>query len=167
MEEEHEGYGTEFEFTRSALRKSTTFHAIEFRLGNALLALESIGDYESLPLNSDQWIAESESLFNTSLARIKFDALSLPSISPPVWATEKPLTNLSHPLGIRGKLCGFYRFRLPKGYTNFNVDATALLFLVIFLLYFLGLEIPWWRFDGEKEPWFTKNGRWMVFDTIL
>jgi hypothetical protein len=163
MEEEHEEYGTEFEFTRSALRKSTAFHAIEFRLGNALLAQESVGDYESLPLNSDQWIAESKSLFNTSLARIQFDALDIATGVGHEKASYEPVT----PSWARGKLCGFYRFRLPKGYTNINVDATALLFLVIFLLYFLGLEIPWWRFHGEKERWFTENGRWMVFDTIL
>jgi hypothetical protein len=161
MDEEHEEYhDSEYEFTREALRKSKTFNSIQFRLGAAFVAQEGISDDLSPRLNDSQWIIEARALFDTSLARLQFDALDIDqgvgngkgSYVPdaPVWA--------------RDEMCGMYRFQLPKGYTNINVRATFLIFGLVALLLFLALP-TWRKFDGDKKEHF--EGNWMMFDLIL
>jgi hypothetical protein len=49
--ERHPERGSEYEFTREALNKSTTFAAIQFQLGKALVAQDSVGDFESRQLS--------------------------------------------------------------------------------------------------------------------
>ena len=51
--------------------------AIRFRIGSALMAQESVGDFESRKLPEDQWKVEAEPLYNASLARIQYDALDI------------------------------------------------------------------------------------------
>lgn len=150
------------EFTRSALRKSTTFHAIQFRLGTALVAQESVGDYESLPLDDYQWIIESEALFNTSLARIQYDALD---IATGVGHEKDPGSyEPETPSWARDKLCGIYKFQLPKGYTNINVWATIGILGLMALLFNIGWETRV-EFTEDKKPSF--KGNWMIFDLML
>jgi hypothetical protein len=162
MDEEHSEYGKEYEFTRSALRKSTTFHAIQFRLGTALVAQESVGDYESLPLDDHQWIIESEALFNTSLARIQYDTLD---IATGVGHEKDPGSyEPETPSWARDKLCGIYKFQLPKGYTNINVWATIGILGLVALMFIIGQETRM-EFTEDKKPWF--KGNWMVFDWML
>jgi hypothetical protein len=162
MDEEHSEYGKEYEFTRSALRKSTTFHAIQFRLGTALVAQESVGDYESLPLDDHQWIIESEALFNTSLARIQYDTLD---IATGVGHEKDPGSYESEtPSWARGKLCGIYKFQLRKGYTNINVWATIGILGLVVLLLIIGQKTRV-EFTEDMKPWL--KGNWMVFDLML
>lgn len=161
MDEEHEDYqNNEYEFTRSALRKSTTFHAIQFRLGTALVAQESVGDFESLALDPNQWIIEAQALYNTSLARIQFDALDIDQGV----GHEKGSYKLDTPDWARDKLCGMYRFQLTKGYTNINVLATVFIFALVLLLIALAQQTCW-EFDDDMKMCF--KGNWMVFDLIF
>jgi hypothetical protein len=150
-------YGSEYEFTRFALKKSTTFQAIRFRLGSALVAQESVGDFESLQLDDEQWIIESKALFDTSLARMQFDALD---IAAGVGHEKAP----SYSLETKENLCDMYRFQLPKGYANVNVVATLGLLSLAASLYVLALETTQ-GFSEDKKDKFI--GNWMVFDTIL
>lgn len=159
MDEEHPEYGAEYEFTRTALRRSTTFKAIQFRLGTALVAQESVGDYESLPLDDHQWIIESQAMFNTSLARIQYDALD---IATGVGHEKDPGPyDLETPQWAQGKLCGIYKFQLPKGKANINVWATVGIAALVVLICVLGQETPV-AFGEDKRHWF--KGNWMVID---
>lgn len=163
MDEEHEEYGPAYEFTRAALRKSGTFHSIQFRLGAALVAQESVSDYESSPLDPEQWIIESKALFNTSLARIQHDAFDI--ATGVGHEKDRPGSyELETPPWARGKLCGMFKFQLPKGYVNISIVPTVFILLVPPLLYLLGWETPS-KFDGDKKRRF--KGNWMVFDLIL
>ena len=124
MDEEYPEYGLEYEFTRTALRKSRIFHAFQFRLGAALVAQESLGDYESVQLDPDQSVIESRALFGTSLARGQFDAHD---IATGVGHEKDPGSyELDKPSWARGRLCGIYKFQLPKGYININVGKKPL-----------------------------------------
>jgi hypothetical protein len=162
MDEEHGEYGPEYEFMRAALKKSDSFHAIQFRLGNGLVAQESVGDYESLPLDPQQWIIESEALFKSSLARAQFDAFD---IATGLGHEKDPGSyELDTPTWARGKMCDMYKFPLPRGYTNVSVLATICAFIIVAILFGLASESSV-EFDENKKSSFV--GRWMVFDSSI
>lgn len=162
IDQQHEKHEKEYEFVRSALRKSTTFQSIRFRLGTALVAQEKVGDFVSLPLADDQWVVESKSLFETSLSRIQHDALD---IATGVGHKDDPGPYRDETLDwARGRLCGIYKFQLPQGYTNLNLLATVGFVLLVVALIVLALQTPV-EFDEEKKTWF--RGRYMVFELAV
>ncbi|KIW65559.1 hypothetical protein, variant [Phialophora macrospora] len=166
MEEGVEGYGIGYEFTRSAMRQSTTFKAIKARLGNALLANEKVGDYESFRLDREQWVLESRALFNTSLARMQFDALDVAIGAGHEKAPEfyEEVT----PKWAQGKMCGIYKFQLPKEYANINVWALLGIPLLVLLIIGLGREAGRGPFTEDEYPlvgellWFD-----VIFDSVV
>lgn len=161
MDKEHEEYhDNEYEFTREALRKSKTFNSIQFRLGAAFVAQEGISDDLSRGLNDSQWIIEAQALFETSLARLQFDA---PDIDQGIGSGKGSYVH-DTPDWAQDKMCGMYKIQLPKGYTNINVSATQFIFGLAALLLILALP-TWKKFDDDKEKHF--EGNWMVFDLIL
>lgn len=150
MEEEVEGYGVAYEFTRSAMRQSTIFRSVKARLGNALLANEKVGDYESFRLDPQQWIIESRALFNTSLARMQFDALDVAIGAGHEKAPEfyEEVT----PRWARGKMCGLYKFQMPKRYANINFWLLMGVPLLVLLILGLGLEAGSGQFTRAERP---------------
>lgn len=167
----HPECGSEYEFTREALNRSTTFAAIQFQLGKALVAQDSVGDFESRQLSEEQWVIESQALFNTSLARIQFDALDIAiglgrdgELGAPY---ESQTPDWAH-------LCGRYGFQLPKGYANIDVWATVGLVSGILALCVLAQDsiFGYTEFWGhsmesseEKKDKFHEN--WMIFDLAM
>lgn len=161
-DEEHPEYGKEYEFTREALLKSTIFKSIEFRGGRALLAQEKVTDFESSGLPDDQWIIESMSLFNTSLARIQFDALDIAFGAG--HENDPGSYTLNTPDWARNQLCGIYKYRLPKGYTNIIILPEVALVVVIAGVCLLGWDTGK-PFEGEQMAVFKVN--WIILECLI
>ncbi|MCJ1282510.1 hypothetical protein MMC26_001833 [Xylographa opegraphella] len=123
-------------FMKWSLENSNTYEAIKWRLGNALLAQESISQSVSKPLPSNQWEIEASQLFATSLARIQYDA----------WAIargedhELPGYVEVTPAEARGRLCRLYKFN-SVGYTNVNLLGFIGLPLAAIVVWILSWEI--------------------------
>lgn len=166
-DEEYPEYGVEYEFVRAAMRRTSTFRSIEYRLGSALVAAESISDFESRQLDKEQWIIESKALFNTSLARLQFNALDIAVGDRPVGDAAAGHEGAYHdttPSWARGKLCGKYKFHVSNQYTNIHIGESVGILLVPFFLFVLSHETKS-RFEASMRPWL--QGYWMVFDSII
>jgi hypothetical protein len=151
----------DYEYTRAALRESTIFKSIHFRLGDALVAQEKVGDYESFKLDDTQWVIESQRLFNTSLARIQYDAFDIGIGS----GHEKDTYHRTDPSWITvNDMCKKYKFQLPPDYANINVLPTIFLFLIPPTLLLLSLQTPRHFTESEKAHF---KGNWMVFDLLI
>lgn len=101
-----------------SLENSNIYDSIKWRLGTALLAQESVSQYVSLPLPSNQWQLEASQLFATSLARIQYDALDIATGED----RKRPGYVEVTPDEARGNLCGIYKFK-SLDYTNINLIA--------------------------------------------
>jgi hypothetical protein len=189
MEEQHKDFGIEYEFVREAFQKSTTFKAIQFRRGAALLAQDVVRDYDSPKLNKDlnhwrdhdQWILESWTLFNTSLSRMQYEALDI-AVG---LGHENAHYEQDTPSWAQGKFCNRYKFKLPKGYTNINIIATFGLMLLIGFVACLSIEtgsdfsddLKWKNPKEANQPSQMSeeelrskqrfHGTWMVFDSAI
>lgn len=157
--EENPGYTVAYEFTRSAMRESTIYKSIKARLGNALVANERLGDYESFQLSPEQWLEESEALFQTSLARIQWDAFD---VATGAGHDIKYYEDITPDWAQNRKMCGMYKFQLPQGYSNINFWPTFWICVSIVLVIFLGCESPWGDFSDKLKPHF--KGRPLFFD---
>ncbi|KAI4593345.1 hypothetical protein KJ359_009876 [Pestalotiopsis sp. 9143b] len=116
--ESNPDFGIEYEFVRTALRRTSSFQSIQNRLGQGLVAAESISDFESRQLDKEQWIIESKALFNTSLARLQFNILDMATGNHPTGTTaggfESAYEN-STPAWARQKMtsmCDKYKFNM-------------------------------------------------------
>lgn len=101
-----------------ALNKSTTFDSIFFRGAAGLDASRRLVDAVSLPLSKDpaQWIVESRALFQTSLARIQYDALYLAT-----GADKRAIYEQKPADEVRKKLCRRIMLQRPKEHHNISV----------------------------------------------
>lgn len=136
-------------FTRYAMNKSTTFHAIEYQGATGLDAQYKIKDDTSLPLSNGhpQWIIESWSLFNTSLARIQYDAFDIANGTS---HDSAPLYVPKMPARFQDEMCGIFTFQIPKGYNNFRIWQYILLGIALPLVV-VGLTTPTSvKFSDEK-----------------
>ncbi|KIW23064.1 uncharacterized protein PV07_11296 [Cladophialophora immunda] len=158
---ENPGYTVAYEFTRSALREATVYRSIKARLGNALIANERLADYESFRLPRDQWVEESEALFQTSLARIQWDAFD---VAVGAGHDAEYYTDITPRWARNEKMCGMYKVQLPQGYANINFWPNFWICFSIALVVFLGCESPWGDFDDDLRPHF--KGRPLFFDLI-
>ncbi|KAK6081590.1 hypothetical protein SCUP515_02837 [Seiridium cupressi] len=166
-EKEYPENGVLYEMVRTALRRSSSFRSIRYRLGSALVAAESISDFESRQLDKEQWIIESKALFNTSLSRLQFNMLDIATGDRPVGDVAAGFEDAYHdttPSWARGRMCGKYKFNLPNAYTNINVAESVLILMVPILLWLCSLQTPW-GFEDKQRPWF--RGNWMFFDTCI
>jgi hypothetical protein len=79
VRDESDDRGPNYEFTRLSMLKAVTYRSINTRRGSALQAQELTRGFRfTLPSQGDtQWVVESEGLFNTSLARMQYDARSI------------------------------------------------------------------------------------------
>ena len=101
-----------------SLEDSNIYDSVKWRLGTALLAQESVSQFVSLPLPSDQWQLEASQLFATSLARIQYDALGIATGED----RQRPGYVEVTPDEAKGTLCGIYKFKSPD-HTNINLIA--------------------------------------------
>ncbi|KAM0820696.1 hypothetical protein AB5N19_06516 [Seiridium cardinale] len=166
-EKEYPENGVVYEMVRTALRRSSSFRSIRYRLGSALVAAESISDFESRQLDKEQWIIESKALFNTSLSRLQFNMLDIATGDRPVGDAAAGFEDAYHdttPSWARGRMCGKYKFNLSNAYTNINIAESVLMLMVPILLWLFSLETPW-AFEDKQRPWF--QGNWMFFDTCI
>jgi hypothetical protein len=119
-----------------SLESSTSYDSIAWRLGTALLAQQKVGQSRSQPLSDNHWEAEAKRIFETSLARIQWDAWSIAGGED----RELPGYHEVTPDEGRGKLCKLYKFN-SIGYTNIELGAFIGLLLVLPATWFLTREV--------------------------
>lgn len=130
---------TNYLLVRLAMNKSTTFDAISSRGATGLDAQTKIKDDISLPLskNPTQWVEESRALFNTSLARIQYDALD---IANGLGSNKEPLYVPQFPKTVQDKMCGVITFQLPKGYDNVLFGPTIGILIIPLVFWAIGFD---------------------------
>ena len=116
-----------------SLENSNTYDAIKRRLGSSLLAQESVSQFVSVPLESNQWEIEAMNMFTTSLARVQFDAWRIATGQ----GRERPGYVEVTPDEAKGQLCRLLKIRGP-GYTNINTLAFFCLSLASILIMVAG-----------------------------
>jgi hypothetical protein len=136
---------SEYWFMKFALAKATIYDAIQTRLGDALIAQEMVTGYQSRDLVADpdhpwklHWMRETERLFQTSLARIQFDAWSIGS-----GEDEKRVLNdgYSNYTDVEaGNLCGLFKFKSTQ-YSNILVGWYIGLLFLLPALWILATEV--------------------------
>ena len=131
-----------------SLGHSTIYDSIFWRLGTALLAQKNVHNFVSTPLSSDHWALEAEQLFQTSLARIQFDALGIAS------GEDQDLRHYVEvtPDEAKGNLCGLFKFNTAN-HKNVNFLAWLGLLSVALLMWILSLEVKhygWCRYLIRK-----------------
>ena len=94
-----------------------------------------------------QRVVESWALFNASLSRIQYDALDIANGTG--WDKE-PMYDQKMPEWAQGKVCGIYKFQLPKGFGNIRIWPTFLVLLVPLALVLMGTETKI-EFDEENK----------------
>jgi hypothetical protein len=138
----------EYHFMNYSLLYSNMFTSLELRLRTALLAQKNVSQYISPGLEEDHWKREMENLFNTSLARIQLDALSIAS------GEGRGLDGFVRQLPEKGSgldICRLFKFR-PVGYVNVLVWPYILIAVVPVLAWVLSLDVPLARSSSETQP---------------
>ena len=108
-----------------ALENSNTYDSIKTRLGDGLVAQGRVSQYQSQDLGENYWRVEAERLFQTSLARIQYDAWAIgtgedqPRVRDDGYSNDTP--------DEAGNLCGILKF-LSTEYRN--VPATLYIWLM-------------------------------------
>jgi hypothetical protein len=141
-----------------SLQQSTIYDAIALRLGTALLAQEFVSGFRSLPIQRNHWELEARQLFETSLARIQFDAWGIASGED----SDKPGYIDLTPPKAQGRLCDIYKFK-PTGKANLNVSVFLILSLALKVALFIGS----WRFGRLKSPWPSENDKVVPLAVLL
>jgi len=118
-----------------SLENSNVYDSIKWRLGTALLAQQKVSQFISRPLRDNHWETEARQLFETSLARIQFDAWGIARGEDRKQSGYVEVT----PDEGKGKLCHLYKFN-STGHTNVNLGAFIGLLLAPFMILFLSLE---------------------------
>ena len=156
VEIRNETFPPQYWHMKWSLEASTIKDAITWRLGSALIAQELVGQYRSLPLPDNHWEAEATRLFETSLARIQFDAFRIAS------GEDRNLPGFveNTPDEARGRLCGHYKFNTAD-HSNINLAAFLGLLLAAIAIGILSIEarrasrlfccFPWCR-KWAEEP---------------
>jgi hypothetical protein len=121
-----------------SLLYSNIFTSLALRLRTALLAQKNVSQYISPGFESDHWKLEMENLFNTSLARIQFDAWSIAS------GEGRGLDGYVRQLPERGSglnICGLFKFR-TNGYINILFWPYFIIALMPAVFGVLSLDVP-------------------------
>ncbi|OQN98702.1 hypothetical protein B0A48_15368 [Cryoendolithus antarcticus] len=138
-------------FTRYAMNKSTSYDSIFARGASALDAQSRIRGDVSLPLSESppQWAVESEAIFQTSLARMQYDAFDIASGAG---SDRLDIYEETLPPAFRGsKSCKLFAFQLPKGYHNLGFVQMILVQLLLPLgIFLLGFETDQ-DFSADKQ----------------
>ena len=119
-----------------SLEASTMAETIKWRQGSALLAQERIGQSRSLPLANDHWKLEAARMFETSLARIQFDAWAIASGEGSEFKDFVEVT----PDEGRGQLCSLYKINSPF-HSNINLFALGGIIGGVAIVFILSIEV--------------------------
>lgn len=119
-----------------SLENSNIHEALQWRLGSALLAQQSLSQYLSTGLDPNQWEIEASQLFATSLARIQYEAWQIATGED----RGKPGYFDNTPVEAKGFLCGLYKLKATD-HTNVNLAAFIGLILLAIVIFLLSLEI--------------------------
>ena len=141
-----EAAGPNYLFTRLAMQKSDAFHTIEFRGANGLDAQKKIIDDISLQLPEDQWITQSQALFDASLSRIQHDAWNIAG----GFGSKKPNYVSNIPSWAEEQRDRTFTFQVPKGYDNIRIWPTLGILLTPLLVTILGWQTGV-EFDQDKK----------------
>ncbi len=120
-----------------SLAHSDVYNSIQRRLGTGLVGQEMLSLYISVALGSQHWALEAERLFQTSLARIQFDAWNIASGQDHVHEAEDGWINETPEEA--GDLCGIFKYQ-GSGYTNIMLAIYIPLFLLTPALWLFSLE---------------------------
>jgi hypothetical protein len=141
-----------------ALAKATIYDAIQTRLGDALIAQEMITGYQSRGLVADQvetwklhWMQEVERLFQTSLARVQYDAWSIGSGEDEKRVISDGYSNYTD--AEAGNLCGLFKFKSSQ-YSNLLVGWYIGLLFLLPALWVLAAEVATIR---SRYHWVTNR----------
>ena len=135
--------GTSYLFTRLSMPKSDAFHTVEFRGANGRDAQKKIIDDISLQLPKDQWIVQSQALFDASLSRIQHDAWNIAG----GFGSEKTNYVPRIPEKQRDRI---FTFQVPKGYANIRIWPTLGILLIPLFVTVLGWQTGV-EFDEDKK----------------
>jgi hypothetical protein len=156
-----------FELTRRALLRSTVADAIRFRMGRELLAQDMVSQYVSAQLAPNQWEIEFEQLFKTSLARMQFNLLD---IAVGDGKGRRGYDEVDKRNWGNGKLCGMYKYKLPRKPGGKNLNIIFFAALVTFFGLFILITAPYilvnnepsrQPFLGEKVPIYLAIPGWL------
>jgi hypothetical protein len=138
----------DFELTRRALLRSTIADAIKFRMGRALLAQDMVTLYASAQLAPNQWEIEFEQLFKTSLARMQYNLLD---IAVGAGKGLRGYDEVEKDTWGHGRLCGKYKYQLPKKAGGKNFSHVFFVVSVTFLGLILIFTAPVIWLDNKPE----------------
>ena len=150
----------DFWLMKWSLENSNTYDSIKWRLGNALLAQESVSQSVSLPLSPYQWQLEANQLFATSLARIQYDAWKIATGED----RERPGYVEVTPDEAKGDLCGMYKFK-TSDYTNVNLAGLIGLPLLAITIFVLSWDASVFGRGPKKEE--NSASEPLVIDVIV
>jgi hypothetical protein len=98
-----------------SLENSNIYDSIKTRLGDGLVAQGRVSQYQSQDLGDAHWRVEAERLFQTSLARIQYDAWAIGTGEDQARVSDDGYAN-DTPDEARN-LCGIFKF-LSSDYRN-------------------------------------------------
>jgi len=128
----------EYWFMKLSLENSNIYDSIKTRLGDALVAQRRVSQYQSRDLGDKHWMVEAEGLFQTSLARIQYDAWAIGSGEDQARVRDDGYS-LDTPEEA-GNLCGIFKFRSSQ-YTNVLRDWFIGLMFILPGLWILSSEV--------------------------
>jgi len=135
-----------FFFMGHALMWSSTFHAIDYRLGSALLAQKLVKGWTSLPLfvTPMQWMIEAEHLFATSIARIMIDARNIAQGAGAAYPGLKKLVKVNSTDGelASAAMCDRTFLFRSEGWLNVNVTGSVWILALCTLFILLAIPFP-------------------------
>jgi hypothetical protein len=120
-EPEDMAFPSHYYMTKYSLQKSNIYDSIVMRLGSALIAQELVYQFQSAPLDDDHWMKEVERLWQTSLARISWDAWNMASGEDYIHSVNGDgyIDDTPDEAKEAGSLCGIFKF-YTDAYTNVN-----------------------------------------------
>jgi hypothetical protein len=131
-----------------SFERSTIADAIKFRMGRALLAQDMVTLYASAQLAPNQWEIEFEQLFKTSLARIQYNLLD---IAVGAGKGLRGYDEVEKDTWGHGRLCGKYKYQLPKKAGGKNFSHVFFVVSVTFLGLILIFTAPVIWLDNKPE----------------
>jgi hypothetical protein len=102
-------------YTKLSLENSNIYDSIKTRLGDGLVAQGRVSQYQSQHLGDAHWRVEAERLFQTSLARIQYDAWAIGTGEDQARVRDDGYANDTP--DEAGNLCGLLKF-LSSDYRN-------------------------------------------------
>lgn len=150
IDEESSPHEIEHELVREAMRKSTIFSALQYRLSKSLLAQQCVSDSISKKLSDDQWILESAALFENSLSRIQHDMYDI-AIGFGHEKVPGSYVNATASWVPEGGMCNKYKFRLPHGFSNLRFGTYIAIGVVLVFFCIMACEWPGADYDDEEQ----------------